>query len=148
MPASFLRMGTSPVLSSSLYESQIESYEHQDNSDVRDQPVSQMMLQPMASPQTKWSWQDSKYYRDYCQRTTASWNCRSTSNGHERNRFGIRYVVRQSSFSSQKRHGGCYPLLPAWENGRCLIIKTFSLNAFIETYRIRPELAICLEIGP
>src|SRR5215831_19167573 len=31
-----------------------------------------------------------KYYRDYCQRTTASGNCHSTSNGDGRSWFGNR----------------------------------------------------------
>ena len=33
------------LLSSSLYESQIESYEHQDNSDVRDQPSPELTFE-------------------------------------------------------------------------------------------------------
>jgi hypothetical protein len=32
-------------LSSNLYESQIETYEHQDNSDVRDQPFPELTLE-------------------------------------------------------------------------------------------------------
>jgi hypothetical protein len=31
--------------SPSLYESQIESYEHSDNSDIRDQPFPELMLE-------------------------------------------------------------------------------------------------------
>jgi len=33
------------VLSSSLYESQIEGYEHRNNSDVRDQPFPELTLE-------------------------------------------------------------------------------------------------------
>jgi hypothetical protein len=33
------------LLSSSLYESPVESYEHQDNSDIRDQPLPELTLE-------------------------------------------------------------------------------------------------------